>query len=260
MERIDIELVNRNMFETRARAQLEIKNGRIYCNSKKIKKASFKVNDTDKIEVVGEVFKYVSKGGLKLEKAIIHFNINLNDKILLDIGSSTGGFTDCAIQNGIKKVYAIDVGNNQLDKKLRINPKVKLYENIDFRNIDNNIIIDANIATIDVAFISVSKLILKINELNNITEIICLIKPQFECGKKIADIYKGVPLNKNIHINVIKDIIKQFKDINYFVQGLTYSPIRGGNGNIEYLLYICKNCNENNIGIEQVVINAFNKL
>ena len=259
MTRIDIELVKRGIFETRNKAQNEIKNKIIFCNNICITKPSFDVTDTDIIEIKGEKLKYVSRGGLKLEKAIKEFNIDLKDKTLIDIGSSTGGFSDCALQNGIKKVYAIDVGTNQFDKTLRLNNKIDLYENTDFRNIDNNIINDANIASIDVSFISVTKLTNKLKELTNLKEVICLIKPQFECGKEISDKYKGVPLNKEVHKSVIENVIKSFKDNNYYINSLTSSPIKGGNGNIEYLAYF-KRDKERSINIEEVVNKAFNRL
>lgn len=256
MTRIDIELVKRGIFETRNKAQNEIKNKIVYCNNVCITKPAFDVTDTDIIEIKGEKLKYVSRGGLKLEKAIKEFNIDLKDKILIDIGSSTGGFSDCALQNGIKKVYAIDVGTDQFDKTLRLNNKINLYENTDFRNIDNNIINDANIASIDVSFISVTKLTNKLKELTNLKEVICLIKPQFECGKEISDKYKGVPLNKEVHKSVIENVIKSFKDNNYYINSFTSSPIKGGNGNIEYLAYF-KRDKERSINIEKVVNKAF---
>ncbi len=256
MTRIDIELVKRGIFETRNKAQNEIKNKIVYCNNICITKPAFDVTDTDIIEIKGEKLKYVSRGGLKLEKAIKEFNINLNDKILIDIGSSTGGFSDCALQNGIKKVYAIDVGTDQFDKTLRLNNKIILYENTDFRNIDNNIINDANIASIDVSFISVTKLTNKLKELTNLKEVICLIKPQFECGKEVSDKYRGVPLNKEVHYKVINDVINSFEENNFYINDLTSSPIRGGNGNIEYLAYFKRN-KEKNINIEKVVNKAF---
>lgn len=256
MTRIDIELVKRGIFETRNKAQNEIKNKIVYCNNICITKPAFDVTENDIIEIKGEKLKYVSRGGLKLEKAIKEFNIDLKDKTLIDIGSSTGGFSDCALQNGIKKVYAIDVGTDQFDKNLRLNNKINLYENTDFRNIDNNIINDANIASIDVSFISVTKLTSKLKELTNLKEVICLIKPQFECGKEISDKYRGVPLNKEVHKSVIENVIKSFKDNNYYINNLTSSPIKGGNGNIEYLAYF-KRDKERSINVEEVVNKAF---
>lgn len=259
MTRIDIELVRRGIFETRNKAQNEIKNKIVYCNNICITKPSFDVSDTDTLEIKGEKLKYVSRGGLKLEKAIKEFNIDLKDKILIDIGSSTGGFSDCAIQNGIKKVYAIDVGTDQFDKNLRLNNKINLYENTDFRSIDNNIINDANIASIDVSFISVTKLTSKLKELTNLKEIICLIKPQFECGKEISDKYKGVPLNKEVHYKVINDVINSFKENNYYINDLTSSPIRGGNGNIEYLGYF-RNDNKKEVNVYDIINDTFKEM
>lgn len=256
MTRIDIELVNKGIFESRSKAQNEIKNGIVYCNGKCVSKPSFDVNSSDIIEIKGEKLKYVSRGGLKLEKAIHEFNIDLKGKILLDIGSSTGGFSDCAIQNGISEVYAIDVGSNQFDKRLRENDKIHLYENTDFRNIDNVVISKCDIASIDVSFISVTKLMNKLESLGNLKEIVCLIKPQFECGKDIADKYKGVPLNKEVHENVILNIINSFMNIGFMINGLTYSPIKGGNGNIEYLAYFKKN-DKREVNVSKVVSDAF---
>ncbi len=256
MTRLDIELVNRKLVDTRSKAQEAIKNGLIYCNNKCITKNSFAVNDSDKITIQGELLKYVSRGGLKLEKAINVFNINLENKIMCDIGSSTGGFSDCAIQNGIKEIIAIDVGSNQFDNKLRTISKIHLYENTDFRDIDEGLLNNVNIITIDVSFISVTKLIPKISKLSSCNEIMCLVKPQFECGKENADKYKGVILNKTIHYEVISKLINAFAEINYKVNGLTFSPIKGGSGNIEYLLYLRKDTIKN-IDIRAIVNDAF---
>ena len=256
MTRLDIELVNRGFFESRSKAQNEIKNGIIYCNNKCITKSSFDVKAEDKIEIKGDTLKYVSRGGLKLEKAIKEFNISLNDKIMIDIGSSTGGFSDCALQNGINKIYAIDVGTNQFNKSLLESKKINLYEQTDFRKIDNNIIKDANIASIDVSFISVTKLVEKLGELNNLKEIVCLIKPQFECGLEVANKYKGVPLNKEVHREVINKVVNSFKNINFNLKDLTYSPIKGGDGNIEYLAYFTREKSQN-LSINSIINKAF---
>lgn len=257
MARIDIELVNRNIIDTRSKAQEAIKSGVVYCNNKCITKNSFQVLETDTLEIRGELLKYVSRGGLKLEKALNEFNISLDNKIMCDIGSSTGGFSDCAIQNGVKEIYAIDVGSNQFDKTLRSNSKVHLYENTDFRVMDSAILKDVNIVTIDVSFISVTKLLSKIATLPNCNEIVCLVKPQFECGKENADKYKGVVLNKAIHKEVINNLILAFKEIDFGACGLTFSPITGGNGNIEYLLYLKKNSLKSEFDIAKIVNDAF---
>ena len=254
--RLDNYIVQKGLFNTRNKAQTAIKSGHIYVDNKCIKKCSFTVDDTNKIFIKGNPEKYVSRAGFKLEKAINTFNINLKDKIMCDIGSSTGGFCDCALQNNIKKIYAIDVGSNQMVEKLKKNDKIFLFENTDFRNIDEKIINDATIITIDISFISVTKIIPKIKMLKNVDEIVCLVKPQFECGKQVADKYKGVVLNKKVHFNVILNLINKFNQISFYANGLTYSPIRGGSGNIEYLLYLTKN-NKEMKNIYQIVNDAF---
>ena len=152
--RLDNELVIRKMFPSRNKSQEAIHSGIVFCDGNSITKPAFEVNSNTKIELIGEKLKYVSRAGLKLESAVEAFNLNLTNKILLDIGSSTGGFTDCAIQKGVKKVIAVDVGTDVMDKNLRKNPKVELYENTDIRNLDKSILKEVNIATIDVSFIS----------------------------------------------------------------------------------------------------------
>ena len=236
MDRLDSYLVTHNLVSTRNKGQYEIEQGNVLVNGKVVTKASFKVSNEDEVKV-NSTFDYVSKGALKLLKAKDEFNLNFNNKIMLDIGSSTGGFSEVALKNNIKKVIAVDVGKNQFDEKLKTDKRVELHEETDIRNYVINEKID--IVTIDVSFISVTKFLDKINEINPI-EIILLIKPQFECGKEIADKYKGVPLNKEVHEEVIKKIFKRFSEINFNVQDLTYSPITGGSGNIEYLAYFKK--------------------
>ena len=258
MPRIDIELVNRNLIETRAKAQDAIKNGLIYCNDTQIKKCSFNVSETDVIEIKGELLKYVSRGGLKLEKALNEFSINITGKVMCD--SSTGGFSDCAIQNGIKEIFAVDVGNNQFDNKLRELQNIHLYENTDFRNMDSNILRFVDIVTVDVSFISVTKIIPKIAELQNVKEIVCLVKPQFECGKENADKYKGIILNKHIHYDVIENVKNKFLEQNFNMRGLTFSPIKGGSGNIEYLMYLTKDSASADIDIRHIINEAFSKM
>lgn len=220
------------MFNSRTKAAYAIKLGLIFSDGKQIIKARTFVNEDSVIEIRGSVNPYVSKGGLKLVKAINEFKINLEDKTMVDIGSSTGGFTDVALKNNVKKVIAVDVGSNQMDSELKNNKKLELYEQTDFRNINNNILKEVNIATIDVSFISVAALIPKLNTLPNLKEIICLIKPEFEVGKEVATKYHGVITNSNIHEKVIIKILNEFKAINFNIDDLTYSPIKGGSGNI----------------------------
>ena len=240
MRRLDNELLEKGFFKTKSKAQQAIKSGIIYCDDKQITKCGYEVSDQTKIEIKGEILKYVSRGGLKLEKALKEWNIDLSNKIMIDIGSSTGGFSDCAIQNGIEKIYAIDVGSEQFDKELAKNSRVILMEKTDFRTIPADMVKDANFATIDVSFISVSKLTEKISCLTNIQEIVCLIKPQFECGKEAADKYKGVILDKQLRKNAILKIKECFENIGFNCVGVTESPIKGGDGNVEYLAYFSK--------------------
>lgn len=249
MDRLDSLLVKKGLVSSRTRGEYEIKNGNVLVNGKVITKPSTKFNE-DVIIVINNKFDYVSKGALKLLKAIDTFNINLKDKVMLDIGSSTGGFSDVALRNDIKKIIAVDVGTDQF--KLN-DPRIELHEGTDIRNFNIKEIID--VVTIDVSFISVTKIINKLEEINP-KEIVLLIKPQFECGKDIADKYKGIPRNKEVHFNVIENIINEFKNINYNIQGLTYSPITGGSGNIEYLGYFTKD-NIKEININEIINEAF---
>ena len=255
MDRLDTYLVTHNLVSTRNRGQYEIEKGNVSVNGKVVTKASFKVSDEDKVEV-NNSFDYVSKGALKLLKAKEVFNIDFNNKIMLDIGSSTGGFSEVALRNNIKKVIAVDVGKDQFDNKLKQDSRVELHEETDIRNYIINEKID--IVTIDVSFISVTKFIDKLKEINS-NEIVLLIKPQFECGKEVADKYKGVPLNKEVHKEIINNIINSFSEIDYSIQNLTYSPITGGSGNIEYLGYFTKD-SKKEISIEKIIEEGFNKL
>lgn len=235
--RIDVFLVENDYFKTRSKAQLAIKDEIVFCNGEKVTKSGYDVKESDKIEIVGETLKYVSRGGLKLEKALQEWNINLEGKIMIDIGSSTGGFSDVAIQNGISKIYAIDVGTEQFDKELAKNPKIHLYEQTDFRSIDKKIVEDANIATIDVSFISALKIAERFQELSNIKEVVCLIKPQFECGAEIASKFKGIIKTESERHNAVKKVTEFFKLIGFINKGIIESPIKGGDGNVEYLGY-----------------------
>lgn len=257
--RLDNELVIRKLFATRNKSQEAIRSGIVFCDGKSITKPAFEVNANTKIEIVGEKLKYVSRAGLKLEKAIEVFNLSLNNKTMLDIGSSTGGFTDCAIQKAIKKVIAVDVGTDVMDSVLRANEKVELYENTDIREMDTGLLKNVNLATIDVSFISVTKIIDIFAHLPNLKEVMCLIKPQFECGKTIADKYRGVVLDKQVHYSVISDIISAFKQLGFNLIGLSPSPIKGGSGNIEYISYFRNDKISKLINIKDIINTAFNK-
>ena len=164
---------------------------------------------------------------------------------IMDIGSSTGGFCDCALRHGAKSIIAIDVGTDLLDKSLRDNEKIDLHEQTNFRNLEHKYFENVDIITCDVSFISLKKIIEKISNEKIKTDMVCLIKPQFECGKDIATRYKGIILNKEIHIKIIEELISYFNFFGFYVKGLTISPIKGGDGNIEYLAYISNKCDIN---------------
>lgn len=256
MERLDVFLVQNNFFSSRNKAQNEIKNGNIEVNGKVVRKTGYQVDEESKIKIVGSPLKYVSKGGLKLEKAIYEFHLDLRNKIMLDIGSSTGGFCDCALQHNIAYIYAVDVGKDQFTSSLLESKKISLYENTDIRDFDFN---KKNISfvTIDVSFISVLKFLKVLKEVFSIKEVVCLIKPQFECGKMVADQYKGVVLDKKVHEEVIKRVVQGFSDIGFSLSSLTFSPIQGGSGNIEYLGYFTRKNKEKEVSYRKVVENAF---
>ena len=260
MTRIDVELVKRGLIESRSKASYVIDKGVVFCNDKKILKHSYQVKDEDVLTIKENVLPYVSKGGLKLKKSLDEFSISLVNKNMVDIGSSTGGFSDCAIKENIKKIVAIDVGSNQFSSKVLNTGKVALYENTDFRTVENELLKNIDIACIDVSFISVLKLLDKLITLPKLKEIILLIKPQFECGKDIAFKYKGVVRNKEVHQKVIAKIITKFKDKGFIINGLTFSPILGGDGNIEYLAYFKKDGKLEKVNVLETIEFAFNKL
>ncbi len=256
--RIDKELVNRNLVTTRSKAQELIRNGHVLCNNKKIKKESFQVKEEDILEILkNNTLKYVSRGGLKLEKAIKSFNLNFENKNIMDIGSSTGGFTDCALKNKANSVLAIDVGTNLLDPTLRNNKKITLLEQTNFKTLENNHFENIDYIVADVSFISLKLLIDKIYSEDVNTELIFLIKPQFECGKEIADKYKGIILNKKIHLDILNNLTNYFKEKEYNLQNITNSPIKGGNGNIEYISHFNKNKPTKYFNFETIIENAF---
>ena len=240
-ERLDKELVRLGFFESREKARAVIMSGIVFVNNQRYDKPGDMVKPDDKIEVRGETLKYVSRGGLKLEKAINSFNISLDGFICADIGASTGGFTDCMLQNKAKKVYAIDVGYGQLAWKLRTDERVINLERTNFRYVTNENVPELlDFASVDVSFISLS-LILPVlrNLLKCGGRAVCLIKPQFEAGKENVG-KKGVVRDKNVHIAVIDKIIGIIAENNFSLLGLDYSPIKGPEGNIEYLFFIEK--------------------
>ena len=265
-ERLDKILTDKGFFETKSKAQAAIMAGDVKVDGITITKAGFQLELKENTTFEIKSMPFVSRGGFKLDKAIKTFNINLKDKICLDAGASTGGFTDCMLQNGAKKVYSVDVGYGQIAWKLRTDERVKVIEKTNIKNCNfSDIYSDgdekANFLTMDLSFISIKKVIKNILELADKEnfEIVSLIKPQFEAGKEQVG-KNGVVRDKTVHIAVIKDIMEYCKTINLYVNGLTFSPIKGPAGNIEYLIYLTSQETENNISIEDVVTIAHNEI
>lgn len=238
-ERLDILLVNRNLAPSREKAKAIIMAGNVYVDGQREDKAGSMFPEDVKIEIKGEKLKYVSRGGLKLEKAIKVFPINLDGKICMDVGASTGGFTDCMLQNGAAKVYAVDVGTNQLAWELRQDERVISMEKTNIRYLTHEKIQDEiAFASIDVSFISLTKVLKPVKDLlASDAEVVCLIKPQFEAGREKVG-KKGVVRDKAVHMEVIRNVAAYAGEIGFDCMGITYSPIKGPEGNIEYLLYL----------------------
>lgn len=239
--RLDQLLVQKGMVASREKGRALIMAGEIYVQGRKIEKAGTLVEEDVQIEARGNLLPYVSRGGLKLEKAIETFNLNLADKIMVDIGASTGGFTDCALQHGARKVYAVDVGYGQLAWSLRQDERVVVLERTNARYLTKQLLPEmADLLTIDVSFISLKKILgALVGFLNEEGSIIALIKPQFEAGRELVG-KKGVVKDQLVHQRVIEDITNYTQEISLVVKGLTFSPIRGPEGNIEFLIWLQK--------------------
>lgn len=243
-KRLDIALFEQGFAESREKAKALIMSGIVYVNDQKEIKAGRDIKSDDVIEVRGSALKYVSRGGLKLEKAMESFPITLDGKICMDIGASTGGFTDCMLQNGASKVYSIDVGYGQLAWKLRSDERVVNLERTNFRYVTREQIPEEiDFASVDVSFISLEKILPVMYELlKDFGEAVCLIKPQFEAGRENVG-KKGVVRDPAVHLSVIEKITA-FANANSFdILGLEHSPVKGPEGNIEYLMFI-KKCSE----------------
>lgn len=240
-ERLDVLLVNRGLAPSREKAKAMIMEGNVFVENQREDKAGSSFDINANIEIKGNTLKYVSRGGLKLEKAMTHFGIELTDKICMDIGASTGGFTDCMLQNGAKKVYAVDVGYGQFAWKLRQDERVVCMEKTNIRYVTPEDIADRlDFASVDVSFISLTKVLEPArNLLQDNGEMVCLIKPQFEAGREKVG-KKGVVREKSVHEEVICKVIDYAVSIGFVVLNLEYSPIKGPEGNIEYLVYIKK--------------------
>ena len=239
-ERIDVLLVERGLIETREKAKRAVMAGLVYSNEERLDKPGEKIFSDAPLQIKGNMLPYVSRGGLKLEKALKVFNLDIKDKIMLDIGSSTGGFTDCALQNGVKLSYALDVGYNQLAWKLRQDERVVVMERTNFRYVTPEDLMQGapEFATIDVSFISLA-LILPVLKTLLVpgSDTVALIKPQFEAGKEQVG-KKGIVRDPAIHKEVIEKIINLSLELGYDVKNLSFSPITGGDGNIEFLIHL----------------------
>ncbi|WP_138311242.1 MULTISPECIES: TlyA family RNA methyltransferase [unclassified Clostridium] len=250
-ERLDVLMVQRNLAESREKAKALIMSGIVYVNGQKEDKAGTSFEETVQIEVRGSTLKYVSRGGLKLEKAMSHFGVELAGKVCMDVGASTGGFTDCMLQNGAVKVYAVDVGHGQLAWKLRNDDRVICMEKTNIRYVTPEDIGDRiEFASIDVSFISLTKVLGPVKQLlTQNGQVVCLIKPQFEAGREKVG-KKGVVREKSVHLEVIEMVMGYARTIGFGILGLEFSPIKGPEGNIEYLLYL-QNCPQEEAGQEE---------
>lgn len=241
-ERLDVLLVKRNLAPSREKAKAMIMAGNVFVDNQREDKAGAAFEDSVAIEVHGNTLKYVSRGGLKLEKAVEQFGLDLSGKFCMDIGASTGGFTDCMLQNGAAKVYAVDVGYGQFAWKLRQDERVVCMEKTNIRYVTPGDIGDLlDFASVDVSFISLTKVLGPAKELlKDGAEMVCLIKPQFEAGKEKVG-KKGVVRDPKVHLEVVERIISFAAENGFSVLHLEYSPIKGPEGNIEYLIHIRKN-------------------
>ncbi|HTG71477.1 MAG TPA: TlyA family RNA methyltransferase [Candidatus Udaeobacter sp.] len=238
-ERIDVLLVERGFYESREKAKAALMAGLVLVNDEPVDKSGMKVARTADIKVKGALHPYVSRGGLKLEKAIRKFDIDLNGRVMLDIGASTGGFTDCALQNGASYVYAIDVGYNQLDWSLRQDERVNVMERTNFRYTEPTDLVGPSptFASIDVSFISLKLILPALSTLLSVgSGIVALIKPQFEAGREKVG-KSGVVRDSAVHREVLRTVLTAAAELGYYLQDITFSPITGGEGNIEFLAY-----------------------
>ena len=238
--RIDIALVNLGLFESRTRAANAVRDGAVFYGDTQITKPSFDVENPDLISVRGAVMPYVSRGGLKLEHALDTFHIDMTGRRMIDIGSSTGGFCDVALRRGVAHIVAVDTGTDQMHSSLRDNPKIELHEQTDFRYIDDSVVGDIDIATIDVSFISVTKILDKLVTLPRLRDVVCLIKPQFECGPELSARFRGVIRDENVRAQTVENVVVAFGAHDFDCRGVVQSPIAGGSGNIEFLAHFVK--------------------
>ena len=263
-ERVDVLAFKQGLFETREQAKRGVMAGLVVSviNGQRFDKPGEKIDDTTELKLKGEKLKYVSRGGLKLEKALQTFGISVQDKITLDIGASTGGFTDVMLQNGASLVYAVDVGTNQLAWKLRQDERVVSMEQFNFRYAKRTDFEQTpQFASIDVSFISLSLILPALQEiLATDGQVVALIKPQFEAGREQIG-KNGIIRDKKVHVTVLEKVTSFMVEIGFSVKGLDYSPIQGGHGNVEFLAYLEKNAQAENLVADQIgsVVEAAHK-
>ncbi len=262
-ERLDKYLTDLGYFETKSKAAAAILAGHVKINDEYITKAGFQINLNKEYDIVVKSMPYVSRGGFKLKKALDAFDFDVSGRVCFDAGASTGGFTDCLLQNGAAFVYAADVGYGQLDWKIRSDKRVKVIEKTNLRICElGDIYSDgeplADLLVSDLSFISLTKVLWNLKKLLNpkFHEMICLIKPQFEAGKENVE-KGGVVRDKSVHENVIANVVDYAQSIDYKIRGLTYSSIKGPSGNIEYLVWISTDGESVNLDIKNVVETAF---
>ena len=258
-ERLDVLLVKKGFYQSRERAKASIMAGIVYVDGQKSDKAGNMIDENAEITVKENICPYVSRGGLKLEKSMKIWPINLENTLCMDIGASTGGFTDCMLQSGARKVYAVDVGYGQLDYKLRIDERVVNMEKCNIRYLDfDTIEWPVDFISIDVSFISL-KLVFPVASklLGEHGSLVCLVKPQFEAGREQVG-KKGIVRDKKVHKEVIENVVKYALDNGLNPVGLTYSPVTGAKGNIEYLLYLSKEPQEEGLVDDAAIENIVN--
>ena len=243
-ERLDVLLVSKGFFDSREKAKRAIMAGLVFIGQERYDKAGTMVPEDADIHVKGDTCPYVSRGGLKLEKSIKTWDLDLEGAVCMDIGSSTGGFTDCMLQNGATKVYALDVGTNQLAYSLRVDPRVVVMEKTNIRDLDTDSFEKLDFISIDVSFISLN-LVLPVASrlLKEGGQMVALVKPQFEAGREKVG-KGGIVRDKSVHREVVENVVKYAENADLRPCGLSYSPITGAKGNIEYLLYMKKTSDE----------------
>ena len=265
-ERLDKYLVDLGYFETKSKASAAILAGNVKINDEYITKAGFQINIAQEYDIQVKSMPFVSRGGFKLKKALDTFPVNVNGRICLDAGASTGGFTDCLLQNNAKFVYAADVGYGQLDWKLRSDNRVKVIERTNLKNCSFSDIYSENepaadLLVSDLSFISLTKVLKNLKTLLNpeFHEMICLIKPQFEAGKEKVE-KGGVVRDKKVHEEIIANVLNFAIGIGYYIKGLTFSSVKGPAGNIEYLVWLSNHGKSTEYDIQEIIENAFREL